>query len=62
MKLSECTYGVIVIRKVISGVSEKIGMVVGLVENPSGEPIPLVKWSNGEEQAIHHTNLNLYED
>lgn len=64
MKLSECTYGVIVSTKASDPKDRKIGMVVGITENPSKEPIPLVKWSSGGgvTQAIHHSNLNLYED
>ena len=67
MKLSECTYGVIVQRDD----TKEVGMVVGITNNISSvlreecrEPdraIPLVQWSCGITHGIHHSNLKLYK-
>ena len=59
MKLSKCTYGILV----RSTQTFKIGMVVGITENRFYEPIPLIKWQH-EEYAVAYDpdNLELYKD
>lgn len=58
MKLSECTFGRIVVKK-SNGL---VGMVSGISENTIQEPIPVIKWQGGDESKIHHSKLDLYEE
>lgn len=56
MKLSECKHGILVC------VGYRIGMIVGITQNPYKEAVPLVQWQNDPEpMAYHHCNLLPYE-
>jgi hypothetical protein len=65
MKLSECTHGKLVQTRM--GVWNEsrlvVGMIVGITENPQGEPIPLVQWQHAREpRGIHPINIDPYMD
>lgn len=74
MKLSQCTLGVLVTdaaRFLIPGTQRlqesaeprRIGHVVGLSVNPTGEVIPVVQFACRKEPlAIHHANLEPLTD
>ena len=63
MFLSECKIGEIVRRTNSETVGEcEIGHIVGLILNPSGYAIPVVKFADGKQYAIEENNLELYND
>jgi hypothetical protein len=60
LKLSECTLGVVVAS---CGDDRKIGHVVGLHKNSTGEVIPVVLWAGDAiPVAIHHSNIRKYKE
>ncbi len=60
MKLSQCKHGVLVINTVMT---KKVGMVVGLGENATGEAVPLIKFQHRDTPSLcHHELLELYEE
>lgn len=66
MKLKDCEIGKIVRENIEKMYSEQcrpkkaqIGYIIGLTENSQNEIIPLVKWSNGIENPIHYSNIEL---
>lgn len=71
MKLSECTYGKLVVTEMQrmgdETPQEYIGMIVGITEGFIGEsyePMPLVQWSYdvGNPRARYHHLLSPYEE
>jgi hypothetical protein len=65
MKLSECVHGRLVQARMVVWGEDRllVGMIVGITENPQGEPIPLVQWQHASEpRGHHHANLEPYLD
>ena len=64
MELKECKLGEIVIESKASFHKARIGHIVGLIKNTTGEVVPVVKFAtdniDGEIVPIHHGNIALY--
>lgn len=60
MKLSECTYGKIVVLNYPDGGSI-VGMVKGLGQNNKGEPVPQLELQNGEKVWANPRCLTEYD-
>ena len=69
MKLSQCTYGVLV---QLDNNSNRVGMVVGItnsagfsdgvVRDKLENAVPLIKWSGRTEPVgVHHANLSIFK-
>ena len=66
MKLNQCEIGKVVRENIEKMYIEscrpskaKIGHIVGLTENCLKEIVLIVKWSDGEENSIHSSNIEL---